>query len=34
MDSIDTFLVVFIVIVVVVGAGGFLFYNYTNHDID
>jgi hypothetical protein len=34
MDAVDISLVVFVVLVFVVGAGGFLYYNYTDNDLD
>jgi hypothetical protein len=34
MDFVDIALIGFVIVVVIVGAGGFLYYNYTDNDID
>jgi hypothetical protein len=34
MDIVDTILVGFVVVVVIVGGGGFLYYTYTDNDLD
>lgn len=34
MDAVDISLIVFIVAVFILGAGGFIYYNYTDNDLD